>query len=266
MPVKLTTEKFIERSKLIHGDRYNYSLVDYIGSKLKVKIICSQHGEFIQKPNHHLGGVGCPICGGTNKLNTFEIIKQFQKVHEDRYDYSLVDYKNDNYKVDIICSKHGKFSQSPTHHKQGKGCPVCRESKGESMISKLLNKNKIEYIREKRFKDCKNIVTLPFDFYLPEYNICIEFHGKQHFKMECHFGKENGFEDTNKRDKIKELFCKENNISLIIVFEYGLNSKNYKFVDLYENSNKNVINFLIHNNIDKITLIEYNIFKKSFYK
>lgn len=261
MPVKLTTEDFIEKSKLIHGDKYDYSLVDYIGSKLKVKIICSKHGEFSQKPNHHLGNVGCPKCGGTNKLNTSEIINQFKKVHEDKYDYSLVNYKNDSCKVDIICYKHGKFSQSPTHHKQGKGCPICKESKGEAMVSKILNKNKIKYVREKRFKNCKNILTLPFDFYLPENNVCVEFHGKQHFKMECHFGRENGFEQTKKRDKIKEDFCNNNKISLIIIFKTKPNSKKFTFVDLYENSNINIIEALSKNNIKQYNIHQYNEFR-----
>jgi len=119
---KLTTIDFIEKSINIHGNKYDYSLVEYVGSKMKVKIICRIHGVFEQIPTHHLNGVG---CSGNKKYTTEEFIKKATKIHNNRYDYSLVDYINTNTKVKIICKKHGIFEQTPKKHLKGQECPKC---------------------------------------------------------------------------------------------------------------------------------------------
>lgn len=150
------------------------------------------------------------------KKNTIDyfIAKAILK-HENKYDYSLVNYINNKNKVKIICTTHGEFEQRPDHHLKGQGCPICKESKGEREIRKYLNDNNINFISQKRFKECRNILPLPFDFYLPDYNICIEYDGEQHFKKFR-------FEKTNENliarqnnDKIKKNFCDKNKISLL---------------------------------------------------
>ena len=128
--VILTTEEIINQFKEVHGDRYDYSLANYINSNTKVKIICYIHGEFKQVPSSHKSGKGCPKCGTENmkKLqgySTEETIKQFKEVHGDRYEYSLVDCKNTKTPVKIICKKHGTFEQIPSSHKSGNNCPRC---------------------------------------------------------------------------------------------------------------------------------------------
>ena len=125
MPGKLTTEKFIQKAREVHGDKYDYSKVDYKSSQTKVTIVCSVHGDFEQKPNNHLLGKGCPRCGGNNKLTTKEFIERSKEVHGDKYDYSKVNYKNANKKVIIWCPIHGDFEQKPNNHLQGQGCPKC---------------------------------------------------------------------------------------------------------------------------------------------
>jgi protein-arginine kinase activator protein McsA len=130
MPKKKTLEETIADFRKVHGDRYDYYKVDYVNANTKVLIICPEHGEFTQKPNHHKKGHGCPECGSisgtkSNTLTTQQVIKDFQKVHGDRYDYSKVDYKNTKTKVLIICQEHGEFWQSSGEHKKGKGCPEC---------------------------------------------------------------------------------------------------------------------------------------------
>jgi len=131
MSKKLTTEEFIERAKIIHVNRitneskYDYSLVEYKNSKTKIKIICKEHGVFEQTPNDHLSGCGCVECSGLKKLTTEEFIEKSNKVHSNIYDYSLVEYFNNNTKVKIICNNHGVFEQIPASHLGGHGCGKC---------------------------------------------------------------------------------------------------------------------------------------------
>ena len=123
---KLTTEGFIEKSKLIHGDRYDYSKVNYVGNKIKVCIICPIHGEFWQKPNAHLNGQGCPNCVKNKKLTLESFIEKANEIHNHKYDYSKVEYKNSTTKVCIICPEHGEFWQMPSDHLRGHGCQMCK--------------------------------------------------------------------------------------------------------------------------------------------
>jgi hypothetical protein len=129
MSKRLTTEEFIKRAKEVHGDKYDYSLVDYKNNNTKVKIICPKHGVFEQRAADHLSGYGCKKCHKENfyqKLTAEEFIKRAKEVHGDKYDYSLVDYKGCQTKVKIICPIHGEFEQEPTAHiNQKQDCPFC---------------------------------------------------------------------------------------------------------------------------------------------
>ena len=125
----LKREVVIEQFEKVHGDLYDYSLVDYKGGLTPVKIICKKHGVFEQTPHCHKKGSGCRKCSKKSpyakpyKLET--ILKKFRGVHGDLYDYSKVEYKGTQYKVDIICKEHGSFSMSPTNHYRGSGCRKC---------------------------------------------------------------------------------------------------------------------------------------------
>jgi len=213
-----TTEEFIESSKLVHGEKYDYSLVNYINSTTKVIIICKIHGKFYQTPPNHLCfHNGCPMCNSSKKMNTNEFIEKSKLIHDNKYDYSLVEYKKAKIKIKIICAEHGIFEQTPSGHLSGRGCPKCgiKISKGEKEIANILDDNDINYIKEYEFNDCKYIKNLRFDFYLPEHRTCIEYDGKQHFESVDYFG---GYISYNKimfNDKIKNEFCIKNNINLI---------------------------------------------------
>ena len=126
MSKRKTVEEFIEKAREIHGDKYDYSKVEYINNHTKVCIICPEHGEFWQMPNDHLKGCGCSSCCGLKKLTTEEFIKKARKIHGDKYDYSKVEYINNETMVCIICSEHGEFWQTPHTHLKGGGCPKCR--------------------------------------------------------------------------------------------------------------------------------------------
>lgn len=205
----------------IHLNKYDYSLVKYKNSITRVKIICEKHGTFTQKPQKHLMGRGCPICGiitcsNKNRFTTEEFIIKAKEIHGDRYDYSLVEYEIANKKVKIICKKHGLFTQTPSKHLFcSRGCPICKASKGELKVFNYLKKHKISFESQYSFKDCKNIQILYFDFYLPEQNLCVEYDGIQHFKPIKQFGGNDGFKSNQLRDKIKNDYCNENDIKLL---------------------------------------------------
>ena len=122
---KLSTEEFINKARAVHGDRYDYSKVEYVDNKTEVCIICPEHGEFWQKPKNHLSGYGCPICSGRKKMRTIDFIKRAKQVHGDKYDYSKADYKGNSEEVCIICPEHGEFWQRAGNHLKGFGCKQC---------------------------------------------------------------------------------------------------------------------------------------------
>lgn len=210
---------FVNDANKIHNNFFDYGLVKYKNSKIKIKIICPNHGVFEQTPNSHLNGNGCPNCNGKIKLDNWSFIKKANNIHNYEYDYSLVDYKNSKTKIKIICPSHDIFEQQPDSHLQGVGCPNCSTSKGEETISTFLIKNKIIFIHQHKFIGCKHKRLLPFDFYLPNNNICIEFDGKQHRKSIKFFGGDKTLKDLQIRDSIKTIFCEKNNILLVRITE-----------------------------------------------
>jgi hypothetical protein len=149
-----TTEDFIEKAKAKHGDIYDYSLVEYINVKSKVKIICNIHGTFEQTPDKHLQGASCQICARENsnesRRGTLEdFIEKAKTKHGDIYDYSLVEYTNVNSKVKILCSKHGPFEQVPKSHLNGSACPLCgnvkRSASSRSTTEEFIEKSKAKH-------------------------------------------------------------------------------------------------------------------------
>lgn len=242
---------FIEKARKVHGDKYDYSKVDYINNRTPVIIICPKHGEFKQIPKTHLKGHGCKKCtlewlSKRYISNKDEFIKKARKVHGDKYDYSKVEYNGNKKEICIICPEHGEFWQMPYCHLQGKGCNKCKESRLEKDVRILLENNKINYKYQ-----CGNDI-LPFldnliiDFYLTDYNIAIECQGEQHFKPIKHFGGDEKFVKTIKRDNKKNLLCKNNNVTLLY---YSNIDENYRFniinnkkellKTIYEEKNKN---------------------------
>lgn len=227
-----SNNEFINTAIFKHKNKYDYSLVNYINAKTKVKIICSIHGEFEQAPDSHLRGRGCPKCWSVNrKVNnghrhtTNEFIEKSMLKHGNYYDYSKVKYTNGRDDVIIICPIHGEFVQQAKLHLRGNGCQICKQSKGEKEIMVWLQNNNIEYVPQYTFNDCRDKYPLPFDFYLPKYNTCIEFNGIQHYKPINLFGGLKALNKQIKHDKIKIKYCYNNKISLLII-KYNDNIKN----------------------------------------
>jgi protein-arginine kinase activator protein McsA len=208
-----TTEQFIKKAIEVHGDKYDYSKVEYINANTKVCIICPIHGEFWQESRNHLQGQGCPDCGGTKKkiLTNEQFIKEAQKVHGDKYDYSNVEYVNRKTKVCIICPIHGEFWQTPNNHLHGKGCPKCNSSKLEIEISNCFP----EFEQQKTFDWLKDKKPLRLDFYDDDLKLGIECQGEQHFTPVKHFGGKRGFNKRLKLDKLKYEQCQEHGIDVV---------------------------------------------------
>lgn len=160
------TETFIQKARLVHGDKYDYSNVVYKKAIEKVIIICKEHGEFLQTPSDHLTSkYGCRICGvairGVSKMNNCkeQFITNAIKIHGDRYDYSKSIYTGCENKLIIICKEHGEFEQQPNNHLYGKGCPSCgrynfinsRRSNLDEFLQKAveMHKNLYDYSKVK---------------------------------------------------------------------------------------------------------------------
>ena len=198
---------------------------DYIDTKTKIKHKCSKCGNiYEQTPNKHLiRGHGCPKCGrrkmiisrtGKNKKKTPE--EYYNECKSKGYDLPIENYINNSIKIKHKCIKGHTYSQSPNVHLQGQGCPICNESHGEKHIRNYLDKNNIYYIPQKKFKDLKDKTYLSYDFYLPDYNILIEYQGLQHYESISFNGK--GYTDLDKQklhDNLKRIYAKDNGYNLI---------------------------------------------------
>lgn len=121
-----STSQFIEQAQVVHGNKYDYSKVQYKTSRDKVCIICPKHGVFLQAPRHHLEGGGCSKCAH-NFMSTEDFVQKAKLVHGDRFDYSKTKFIDSRTKVCITCRVHGDFFQRPDSHLDGRcGCPACR--------------------------------------------------------------------------------------------------------------------------------------------
>lgn len=118
-------QSFITQANKIHNNKYNYDEIKYVNAKKHIKIFCPKHGYFFQQPFSHLNSKGCFKCSNKFKLTTHSFIEKARKTHNNKYDYSLVNYVRSNIKIKIICKKHGMFKQQPNNHLYGQGCLKC---------------------------------------------------------------------------------------------------------------------------------------------
>lgn len=222
---KMTRDEFIEKAKVVHGDKYDYSKVEYINSKSKVIIICPKHGEFEQSPNAHLHGYGCIACGfektaNDSRLTKEEFIARAREIHGNKYDYSKVEYVRNDVKVIITCPKHGDFKQKPMSHLAGQGCKHCRETKGEKLVENYLVEHNIVYKAEKIVRSQYSPNKRKFfkvDFYLPEQNVIIEYNGIQHYFPIPAMGGDERFIHRQMRDAALKRHCETMGIGLIVI-------------------------------------------------
>ena len=217
MSKRKSNDEFIREAQSIHHNKYDYSKVEYANNKTKVCVICPEHGEFWQTPSDHLNGKGCPQCAGNIRCDKDAFIEKAKHMHNDRYDYSKVEYVNAHTKVCIICSEHGEFWQTPNNHLNGNGCPLCKNRK----IGDVLRDTVEDFTKKSNeihdITDCLKALSpqqqrnREIDVYIPSLNLGIEYNG-------LHWHSERLGKDKNYHfDKLNK--CNEQGIKLIQIFE-----------------------------------------------
>ena len=190
---KSNKEEFIKKAREIHGDKYDYSKVEYVNSHTKVCIICPEHGEFWQTPNNH-SKYGCPECKKDvlSKLRTktlTEFVTEANNVHNDKYSYENAEYCGTEHPIKINCPIHGEFIQRPQDHLRGHGCPKCAnqmsvaEDEICSYLSNIVGSKNIVR-RNNNILDNK----MEIDIFIPSLNVGIEYNGLRWHSEE--FGKD----------------------------------------------------------------------------
>jgi very-short-patch-repair endonuclease len=214
--LKMDTNTFIERANIIHENKYDYSKVNYVNADTKIVIICKEHGEFEQIPDFHLNRkCGCPKCANNVTLTIYEFTEKANKIHKNKYDYSLVDYVNNRTYINIICKEHGQFSQKQFSHLLGVGCPHCVNKTEYKLYTKLLE---LYPTVKRQFKAewCKQKRCLPFDFVIEEKKKIIELDGPQHFVQVANWKSP---ELQHEQDLFKTKCANENGYSVIRVLQ-----------------------------------------------
>lgn len=195
-------DEFLARSRVVHGDRYDYSRVKFEGTKSKVEIVCPVHGPFMRTPEKHMVGQMCPRCRANYKDTRESFAAKARKVHGDLYDYSRVEYVDQHTKVCIVDPVYGEFWQQPNAHLNGRGHPLRKParcyatkrknnsfhtSKPEVIVYGLLTE---KFGQDDVFKEYRS-ERYPFacDFYIKSLDLYIELniyvtHGKHWFDGE----------------------------------------------------------------------------------
>jgi hypothetical protein len=211
-----TLSIFKQKAIKIHGNKYDYTKVDYVDTHTKVTITCNIHGDFQQKPSGHIGGKhGCLRCA--RSLTTEQFVKNALIVHTNLYNYDVVEYVHNKQPVNIICPIHGTFKQKPDSHVAHQhGCPACgvqkqrdysTPSKGEQQIAEFIRELGVDICQQTR----KIIAPLELDIFIPGHNVAIEYCGL--------YWHNDRFKKDRNYHKIKYDMCADNGIQLLTIFE-----------------------------------------------
>lgn len=216
-------------------------------------IICPEHGKvrvfsdtFLKK--------GCPFCDDPNvkyrhtrrDYTQEQFLYEIKKVYGDKFDTSNTVYKNWNTKVKLVCPKHGEFLREPWRLiKEHRGCPKCNESLIEKDLMKYLDEIKLKYVYQYRNKEILGLKTL--DFFLPDYNIAIECHGRQHFFENSIFNIQNlTREEIINHDKEKYNMCLEKNLKVFYFSYYKCEDYFTKVYNSKDELIRDIINYSIN--------------------
>lgn len=229
-------DEFICKAVKLYGKTFLNDKVDYGGCFSEIEIGCRVHGYFKTTPMRHLSGIGCLQCNkderknrqnghkpDTTKFRNEIFIYRCNRIFGNKYLYAKTKYNTQKHEITVTCKKHGDFIVNAKRHLDGSGCALCGDaiteeagiSSGEAVISLLLEKMGIQFDTQKTFSGCRDKNPLRFDFYLPKYNLLIEYDGEQHFKPIKIWGGEKAFKGVRRRDAIKNKYAADNGIDLL---------------------------------------------------
>ena len=208
-----TTEQYKEELKIKNSNII--CLEEYTNALTKILHKCKVCGNIWKvEPHSILNGISCPVCSGKKQKTT----EEYKEELKGRNIGCLEKYINNKTKILHKCLICGNtWMTAPNSILNGTGCPHCNSSKGEKAIKIFLTENKIDYIPQKKFKDCRDKNPLPFDFYLPGLNIAIEYQGRQHYEAIEHFGGEKQLHLQRHHDWMKRKYCRDKDITLITI-------------------------------------------------
>lgn len=226
---RITQEDFISRAAKLHNNKYDYSKTTYKTMHDNIVVSCPLHGDFEVMACNHVKVLntghspsGCPTCGvdhvrqrnkrGIIPFATF--VKRADEVHDVQFSYVEEGYEGVNKKITIICPTHGEFRQIGYNHLRGSGCPRCKNSRGETIIAKTLSRGGYVFRQHHKVPTLRGVRGghLEFDFYVPSYDLYIEYDGEHHFsptkynKTTSDAEAKRVFERTQEHDKKKQEF------------------------------------------------------------
>ena len=212
-------------------DKFGFELLstEYNNIDEKLTVKCKICGEIFYPTFHNLQkGSGCPKCYNEIRGKSCIIPYDERLKYVKTFNYDIITprekYVDGSQKILLKCNYGHIYEGTIYDFKNGSRCPKCNQSKGEVQIKEYLKNNNINFIEQYKFDNCKAQRKLPFDFYLPDFNILIEYDGRQHFEISEHFGGIDAFVGTKVRDTIKNIYCKENDIELIRIPYWEFNN------------------------------------------
>lgn len=219
-----------EIAKCIESIGYNLHTKqeEYIDTKSKIKVTCDKGHTYTTRVNTIRSGKRCKKCSSKNRGEKSRIPYETLKKYVESEGYKLITSKED-YTVThesyiFQCDKsHDPYMAKMSDFLQGYRCPRCKASKGEKKIREVLSKYNVHFLEQYKFDDCKFYNVLPFDFYLPQYNLLVEYDGKQHFEIINSWGGFEGYVDRIIRDSIKNIYARNNHIKLLRIPYFRFN-------------------------------------------
>lgn len=249
--IKDRKQEAIDKANKIHNFKYDYSLIkEYLNNKAYYPVIChekdsegNEHGAFLTTFSRHINRYqGCPKCKSEHLRQLFsltkeEFVQRCKILFGNKYTFDKTEYVNMNSEVIITCPIHGDFEMILENLLKGHGCPKCSQSLGEALVESKLVENGISFQTQVSFPFLKHKQgRKSLDFYLPEYNIAIEYQGSQHFVPIENFGGQEHLNQQNERDKIKYQLCKNNNIYIFYIVKKEDYNK-IQELDIYNKDN-----------------------------